>query len=138
MFYCWQCDQEYPTQSSGGTGYGRATKHMVEDGDAPHEKATICYACCAVTDRARMLKTGKATLYLTHKPFTAQDVAYYPFVDGKVTNWPESLSFPCRVKRGRHNIARWRYDVWFKVDGQNWHGVSFGDNTQICHCKRCK
>lgn len=88
--------------------------------------ARVCYKCCAVTDRADMDETGRATLYLTHD-------------DAVVTNWPGTLRFIVRrIRKGRHNIAGTRYDVWFTVGNRIWHGVQYGDNTQIVHCKRLK
>ena len=95
---------------------------------------TFCYACCAETDKRSMIETGKATLYLT------LDAVYVGHARGKVSNWPSSLEFPVRyVHEGRHNIAGKRYDIWFDgPDGSNWHGVQYGDNTQVCHCKRIK
>lgn len=84
-----------------------------------------CYACCAELDKAQMVRDGRTVLYLTDKG---------------VTNWPSSLVFPVRYRRkGRHNMARTRYDVWFTgPDGKNWHGVQYGENTQLCHCRRAK
>lgn len=72
-----------------------------------------------------MDKHGKTTLYLSN---------------GEVTNWPGTLRFPLwSSKRGRHNIAGTRKDVWFKDgSGNMWHGVQYGEFTQICHCKRLK
>ena len=93
-----------------------------------------CYACCAERDRASMIETGKATLYLTVESESRDGFG------GKVTNWPGSLVFRTgRVHKGRHNIAGTRYDAWFKgPDGKEWHAVQYGDNTQIAHCKRVK
>lgn len=97
----------------------------------------ICWECCAVLDRQTMIDKGHSRnlpLYLTHGDFNGGR-----FVDGKVTNWPSSLKFPCRVKKGRHNIAGSRCDVWFNgPDGFVWHGVQYGEWTQICHCRRTK
>ena len=95
----------------------------------------VCYDCCAERDKKHMRDTGKNTLYLTHNPITDNS---YPFADGYISNWPGSLKLPCRVKSGRHNIARYRYDAWFTFEGKSWHGVSYGDNTQIVHCKQIK
>ena len=87
-----------------------------------------CYACCAVSDLAYMDEHGEIWLYLT-KDETGP----------KVTNWPGSLSFPCYVRKGRHNIAGTRYDVWFTDrQGSEWHGVQYGENTQICRCRKIK
>lgn len=84
-----------------------------------------CYECCATRERDAMIKTGKATLYLTDKG---------------VTDWPGKLQFSVvRKNTGSHNIARVRYDVWFiGPDKHIWHGVTYGDFTQICHCNRTK
>ena len=84
-----------------------------------------CYTCCADQDRSAMVRDGKIVLYLTEKG---------------VTNWPGSLVFPVVHKRkGRHNMAGTRYDVWFTgPEGRNWHGVQYGENTQLCHCRRVK
>jgi hypothetical protein len=86
-----------------------------------------CYACCAAADRAAMEKTGRAVLYLSKG------------VDGyTVGNWPGSLKLRASVRTGRHNIAGKRYDAWFSFGGARWHGVTYGDNTQLCHCRRLK
>ena len=85
----------------------------------------VCFACCGVRDRADMIATGRAMLYLSRTT---------------VSNWPGTLTFQTgRIVKGRHNIARTRYDAWFcGPDGFVWHGVQYGDNTQIIHCKRTR
>ena len=100
------------------TGYGE---------NAAGKKA--CYACCAAEDQKRMRETGRATLYLSKG------------ADGKYTvgNWPGSLKLGVYgMTRGRHNIARVRYDFGFTFEGQPWRGTQYGDNTQIAHCRRVK
>jgi hypothetical protein len=93
-----------------------------------------CYECCAKRDTARMMKTGRATLYLTREQ---KDESAAPV--WSVTDWPGTLRFRAYVKKGAHNIARWRYDAWFTgPDGKQWHSVTFGDNTQIAHARRLK
>ena len=95
-------------------------------GVSPDNKK-VCYACCAKADLQTMKETGKITLYLTKK-------------DGVwiVSNWPGSLTFPCHVHEGRHNIAGTRHDAWFNApDGRYW-GVRYGGNSDFCHCKRIK
>lgn len=87
-----------------------------------------CYACCAEKDKAYMREHGQIALYLSK-------------TSGKwvVCNWPGSLKFEnVYVRTGRHNIAGHRYDTWFKFEGFWWHGVTYGDNTEVCHCKRTK
>lgn len=108
------CGHPPSEHSNFTTGYG------VDSEGRKH-----CYACCAERDKAEMIKTGRATLYLSGK---------------EVSNWPESLKFRVNyVRKGRHNMARVRYDVRFiGPDGKPWHGVQYGDNTQIVHCRRIK
>ncbi len=123
-FRCGDCGkvEELGTHGSLCTGYG----YMAE---GPDEKP-ICYACCGKRDTARMIETGKTILYLSHKRGETR---------GEVTNWPGTLRLTGYVRQGRHNMAGRRYDVWFTgPDGLPWHGVQYGDNTQICHCRRVK
>jgi len=90
---------------------------------------TSCYECCGKQDLAQMEKDGKTWLYLTRDA-----------TGGKLTNRPGTLVFfPSRIKKSGHNMAGSRYDVWFTdKQGRAWHGVNYGENTQICHCKRMK
>lgn len=106
------------------TGYG-------ED----NEGKKHCYECCAKRDREQMIRDGKTTLYLTQTRDNGTD---YP--KPEVSNWPGSLRFGVYyLKTGRHNMAGKRYDAYFVgPDKSTWHGVTYGDNTQICHCKRVK
>ena len=114
-FICSECGREKPVQKQGGTGYAVN----------PEKGEKICYECCCWQDRDHMMKTGKITLYLSA---------------GHVVNWPGTLSFPVtESRRGRHNFARTRTDVWFRgPDGFMWHGVNYGSGSQICRCKRTK
>jgi hypothetical protein len=114
------CGHEPSPHSDITTGYG-----ITPDGKKH------CYACCAENDKARMIETGRATLYLTKEKESGRAL---------ITNWPGSLIFRGGpVRAGRHNIARCRYDAWFTgPDGATWHAVQYGDNTQIAHCKRVR
>ena len=55
-----------------------------------------------------------------------------------MSNWPGTLKFRVRYKRvGSHNLAGRRVDVWFTdSDGREWHGINYGHNSQLCHCRR--
>ena len=111
-----------PTADSGiGTGYG-----IDADGNRS------CYACCADHERENMIATGRASLYLSTSAYENTHRTY------RVTDWAGELEFPVtRYKHGRHNIAGTRIDVYFVgPDRHWWHGVSYGGNTQIVHCKR--
>jgi len=120
-FVCHVCKQTIRVTPGLTTGYG------VDDDDNK-----ICYSCCADQDREWMIAQGKIHLYLCPVKNST--------LNWTVKNWPGSLVFPVWAqKKGRHNIAGTRYDVWFSgPDGHRWHGVQYGDQTQICHCKRTK
>lgn len=94
-----------------------------------------CYACCAESDKRDMIESGRAVLYFCYEQTAARGM-----YDKRVSNWPNSLSFPVYYMRiGAHNITGKRYDVWFNgPDGYVWHGVTYGDMTQLCHCRRIK
>ena len=119
-FRCGVCHVTKPCNDGGSisTGYG-----VAKDG------SLHCFRCCGDTDAQEMRKTGKATLYLCD--------ASWKQGYGHVANWPGTLKLPVNhLRKGRHNIARVRYDVWFRFEGTGWHGVQYGDNTQIVHCRR--
>jgi hypothetical protein len=128
QFKCGRCGQ---VKDAGG--HGCATGYGYFNGD----DRPVCYECCAEHDRKSMVETGKAVLYLT---CPQQRVCGLPARQepAKVSNWPGSLSFPVAyVRVGRHNVAGKRYDIRFTgPDGKPWVGVVYGDNTQICHCRR--
>ena len=119
---CSKCHETIsaPEPGSCTTGYGTDKRGR-----------KVCFACCAIADREYMRKNGKIDLYLVHakNPISQQT--------WEVTNWPGTLRFPCASPRkGRHNIAGTRYDVWFDCDGDTWHGVQYGEYTQVCHCSK--
>lgn len=131
-FVCATCGKEYPAQTTGGNtgGYGI---------DANNRKH--CLPCCAEREKAHILENGKGTLYLVYEqePRSASYCGWFTPKNGKLTDWGGFLSIPInRIKRGGHNIAGCRYDVWFTFGGREWHGVTYGDNTQICHIRAIK
>jgi hypothetical protein len=115
-FKCFACKKSITNHSEFTTGYG-----LDEHG---HK---ICFFCCAILDKEIMDMEGKISLYLCRK-----DGKYY------VTNWPGTLSFNVRESKiGMHNLAKRRTDVWFiDHNSDKWHGVSYGEFTQVCHCRR--
>jgi len=121
-FYCDECkiNKTHPSDSCT-TGYG-----VRDDG------SKICFDCCGIRDKQIMIKAGNSKtlpLYLVVK-----EAQWW------VTNWPNTLSFQVHhLRKGKHNIAGTRYDVWFQgPDNKTWHGTQYGDWTQIVHCKRIK
>jgi hypothetical protein len=123
-FVCADCGEKVIHTDSFTTGYG-----IGPNGEK------VCYACCAKRDIADMTARGRAVLYLT----VAGDSAAAPQWP-VVSNWPGTLRIPVKSRRiGSHNIAGKREDVWFTgPDGCEWHGVCYGHNTQLCHCRRLK
>jgi hypothetical protein len=120
QFTCSQCGETKEHSSDITTGYAR---------DAQDNK--ICFACCGKNDYAALenAKVGDKLVY------------YLSSEEGKHTlsNWPGTMVIRLHsVRKGRHNIAGKRYDFWFDYKGNNFHGVQYGDNTQIAHIKRIK
>ncbi len=122
VFNCSKCGLLKPVQTSGGTGYGVDRK----------TDAKTCYACIGEEDQKELENAvigDKFTHYLTN----SNNEGY------QVTNWPGSWKTgKLHCRKGRHNIAGCRYDVWFKVGKNYFHGVTFGNMTQICHIKCVK
>ena len=107
-------------EGSVGTGYGTTPAGERH-----------CYACCADDDRASMVATGRATLYLTSR-------------DGEnvITNWPGSLTFKAGAHwTGRHNMwaaSKVTFVRFIGPDGAVWAGRQIGDFNDILHCRRTK
>ena len=117
-FRCIDCKEPKPVKRDGGTGY------------ATTPRGKVCYLCCAVRDAKEMTQKGRIVLYLTVNPAGHK----------QVTNWPGTLILPINAYRaGQHNIAGSRTDIWFQgPDGKPWHGVQYGEWSQILRCKRLK
>lgn len=132
-FYCDYCNKEKSHISDFTAGYAT---------DKDNKK--ICFDCCAIEDKKYMIENGNSKalpLYLfpaKNPPKKLCPGETYGIWE--VSNWPGTLCFKCGApKKSRHNIAGSRYDVWFDgPDGFIWHGVNYGKNNQIVHCKRTK
>ena len=116
-----------PPKGSCSTGYGTD-----KDGDK------ICFDCIGWRDLAEMLHSGKSQglpLYLSMAADRGDGAAGHT-----IANWPGSLKFrPLARTKGAHNIAGTRKDVWFRgPDGFIWHGVQYGEWTEVVHCKRTR
>ena len=120
---CSKCNKEFiPTRC--GTGYG-----------VDKDNNRVCYSCCAISDKEQMRTSDKIVLYLTKKVINEKRGEY----QYHVTNWPGTLDFPVYYSRnGCHNIAGTREDVWFVFEGKTWHGIQYGNFSEICHCKVTK
>jgi len=134
-FKCSGCGETKAINQSGGTGYAICA-----------DKRKICYTCCGEIDR-KAIETGThATLYLvkrggekrenkTNDPTLSRSPNAWV-----VCNWPGTMEFKVQTyKHGSHNIAKTRTDCWFQDHtGKAWWGVSYGENTQIIHCRKLK
>lgn len=119
MDTCHVCNKEIVKPDDITTGYG------IDKDD--HK---ICFACCGIQDHEYMRNHDKTTLYLTSK-------------DGRwiVSNWPGTLAISAigYERQHAHNWGLSRRDVWFADEfGNHWHGVSYGDFTQLVHCRKLK
>lgn len=96
-------------------------------------KEAYCYACAAKRERASMIATGRATLYLVAPKEGRKNYA--------VTNWSGMLSFVAfnfRHSRNGGGFGCQRSDADFVgPDGYVWHAVNRGD-MQLARCKRTK
>jgi hypothetical protein len=122
---CSKCHKVIPAPEPGSmtTGYGRDKRGR-----------KVCFECCAIGDREYMHKHGQINLYLVNHYAPNEHESGWSII-----NWPGTLKIPCnKPRKGRHNIAGTRYDVWFHVGSEWWHGVQCGENTQVVHCKRIK
>jgi hypothetical protein len=141
-FKCHECGETKPVLKEAVTGYG-----------IDKDDNKVCYACCGKQDHEHMEKGLPICLYLSgdirpgqEDRTVGQTQLWNPGMQRTewvpkwiLSNWPGSLEIPIyMVKVGRHNIARVRYDIWFRFAGHNWHGVMYGNDTQICHCKTIK
>ena len=138
----WQCEDCGKVQELGApneTGTTIATGYGYDEAGR-----VICYECCGKRDLALMIETGHAVLYLSRDPASYQGKQYqrsgWVYGHHTLSNWPGTLNIDCtQLTIGHHNWAGRRFDVWFTgPDGAPWHGVQYGDNTQICHCRRVK
>lgn len=127
------CDCGHPPtpQAPGACGTGYAT----DSGTG----ATRCYACAADAERASMIETGRATLYLIRRQ--SADGKDYDIFTRHVTNWTGHLSFRCTETRHYARSGGFgcqRTDAWFNgPDGHVWHAINRGD-MQIARCRRTK
>lgn len=118
--YCSKCGKECKPDGIS-TGYGVM----------PKTGEKVCYSCCGELDKQQLLnaKPGdKFYLYLTRD----NKGGYY------VSNWPGSFKIPVCSRIGYHNIAGDRYDFWFSVGNRKFHGVMYGNNTEVAHIRCLK
>jgi hypothetical protein len=112
----------------------------------------ICKDCSAKEFLETLKKDGQGGLYahlVWHCGVHSVDLAqpahgpqcyiYFKKTESYLTDWMGVLKFPVSfVSSGRHNIARRQYHIWFKLDGEEWHGRLVGENTQYTRVHRLK
>ena len=94
------------------------------------EEAETHNLLLAEAEWSGMLKHGRGTIYLSKDA----DGRYH------ASDWPGIHKIPVYgIRKSFHNMAgkNGRTDVWFKIDGEEWHGVNIGDN-QILRVKKLK
>ena len=130
---CSRCHDVIPAPPAGSctTGYGKDGAGNI-----------LCYPCCGEIEKEWIRKKGRTVLYLSEiqaegLPPNSRKARYT--ANFRVTDWPGTLNLPITYfKTWYHNIAHTRIDVWFDFEGQEWHGVQYGENTQLLHCKKTK
>lgn len=141
-FKCMEAEKELSRrQVILDCGHTESPHSFITSGYGTNGDKRSCYECCAIYDLEAMRDTGKNYLYFSQNgPEKGLDSNGYalPVNGSNVSNWPGNLRFSASWKYGHHNMARVRYDYWFNVGGECWHGYTIGDNTQIAHCKKIK
>ncbi len=130
-FFCAGCGVQLP--DGGGTAINPYPINCEEYG-----YKFYCYNCAPGRLRQFMVERGRALLYLTFGERTNVAQGYGHL---EVTNSRGTLRFPVEDwKESGHDLTIDRTDVWFTMDGNVWHGVSYGSGsgTQLCRVKRTK
>jgi hypothetical protein len=107
--------------------------------DVTREQAGRHNLVLAEAEMEHMRRGGQVLLYLDCEPAHYARRPEGRRTLGEITNFAGTVKFRCHTRVGRHNIAGCRYDCYFKgPDGREWHGVRYGDNTSVVHCKPTK
>ena len=120
---CFQCGGDFVKNYDFDTGYG-----------VNHDGHRICFKCCGENDRKDLdsLNFGEKIIFY----FTKENNEKSGY--GTISNWPGSLKISCYYRKGWHNMAQVRHDVWFTFNGKKFHGVQYGYNSELCYIKRVK
>jgi hypothetical protein len=119
-FVCSCCKKTIVHESDFSTGYG-----VTDNGQK------LCFDCCGEQDKNRLIETGKLPGYFT-KDKDGRDI---------FTNWPGTFVLPVYFfRKSWHNFAgkNGRTDFWVKFNGNEYHGVQIGHNSQCATIKRTK
>lgn len=129
------CSCGMPDKIMCDCGHLESDCSIITRGYSVYDDKTYCYPCSVEYVKNIMRETGKFTLYLAWDPQQ---------VWARLIDWTGLLIIPVEsipvasIKVGKHNKTGKRYDVWFTFEGEKWHGVQYGDNTQLCYVNRLK
>lgn len=118
--YCSKCGKECKPE---GFAAGYAVLPVTGD--------KICYSCCGELDKQQLLNAKPGDKFCFYLIGDIQSGHY-------VSNWPGSFKIRVYPRKGRHNFAGARYDFWFNVGNHEFHGVQYGDNTQVAYIRCLK
>ena len=132
---CSQCGKEC-IGDGVGTGYGKNRKG---------EK--FCYECCGKNDLAELenLKIGERVCQYLHIENQIKGCKYrggycnsHWGESYEIRNWPGTLKIKAYGNIGYHNMAYVQRNVWFNIGDKKYHGVQYGNDSEICYIKRIK
>jgi len=115
-FTCSQCGETKTHNDNLTTGYGKDSKGNV-----------VCFSCCGINDEKELIELP-----------TGKKICHY--WDGKnIINWQGTLKItPYYIKKGRHNMAGTREDIYFNFKGHKFHATQYGNFSQIAYIQKLK
>ena len=144
-FFCFKENKikTHPLTPLGATGYAYLNA-------SDEDRRKVCYTCAADLDRALMDERGEITLHLdglislrmNPERVIQKQASGQASPGGKisVSNWCGSLSYSVELVRvGNGGMSKIRRDIYFTDHkGRVWHGVQFGNKSELVYCKRMK
>jgi hypothetical protein len=87
-----------------------------------HDDLMVCESCITDIDKSEITGASIMNLYLDGSRLSNGSNTFYVDID--------------IVKKSDNKMFGTRYDMWFKYDGKNWHGVKMGnDYFNVVKCK---
>ncbi len=120
-FHCDYCKEDKEYISTTPTGFIK------------YHNKTICFGCYTRIDIDNMRITGKGILRLHREDTLPSEPLRYTMRNLGTLRLPVN-----RIITKNYVKHSTRRDIWFDLYDQIWHGVQYGDFTQLCHCRRLK
>ena len=124
-FRCFDCDQEFPVKTDGGTGY--AVLHRLNE--------KVCYACAAKRDRAAASRGKPLVAYVGGTVGDGMGVERHGSTSRRyLTTWGGERIGYCKLDRGwrvRSWIGSRMYQVYATIEGVTFTGRSFGEGMAV-------